>query len=73
MIAWLPGERQRTESCTAKRSALFDHLVGGHLHCRRHGGTKRLRGLKIDDVLEFRRLLNRKIGMFFASAGWSSN
>src|SRR6516165_8075067 len=46
---------------------LFDHLVGSHLHRQRHREAKRLRGLEIDEVLEFLWLLHRKIGWFFAS------
>src|SRR6266851_4029166 len=43
------------------RARLFDHLVGGHLHRQRHGKTKRLCGLEIDDVLELRRLLDWQV------------
>ena len=30
-------------------TASLDHLVGGHKHCVRHGETKSLRRLEIDD------------------------
>ena len=43
----------------------FDHLVGGSLQRQRHGDAKRLRGLEIDDELEFGRLLHRKVAGFF--------
>src|SRR6516162_1086173 len=49
------------------KDSSFDHLVGSHLHRQRHREAKRLRGLEIDEVLEFLWLLHRKIGWFFAS------
>src|SRR5262245_3362249 len=44
------------------QSALFDHLVGAQQCCSGHFEAKRLGGLKIEDELEFRCPLDRKIG-----------
>jgi hypothetical protein len=43
-------------------ASLFDHLVGALLQEPRHLQPKRLGGLKVDDQLEFRRLLHGEIG-----------
>jgi hypothetical protein len=40
------GERRPTGK---ELTASLDHLVGGHKHCGRHGETKSLRRLEIDD------------------------
>ena len=47
-------------------STSFDDLVGTGEDRRRHGETKRLSGLEIDDQLEFGRLLHRQIGGLLA-------
>ena len=41
---------------------LFDYLVGTYEQRRWYGEAERLGGLEINDELEPRRLLNRKIG-----------
>src|SRR5262249_58065161 len=41
---------------------LFDHLVGAGDERGRHGETKRLGGLEIDNEFELRGLLDRQIG-----------
>ena len=45
---------------------LFDHLIGQREQLRRHVEAKRLCGFEIDDELEFRGLLNRKVGRLCA-------
>ena len=42
--------------------ALFDHLVGAREDRLRHGEAERLRGLEVDDQLEFGRLLDWQVG-----------
>src|SRR3981189_1370382 len=49
------------DSCAAAIASLFDHLVGAREQHRRHVDADRLCGLKIDDELEFCRLLNGQI------------
>ncbi|MEA2959589.1 MAG: hypothetical protein QOJ58_5572 [Alphaproteobacteria bacterium] len=49
------------DSCTAAIASLFDHLVGAREQHRRHVDADRLCRLKIDDELEFCRLLNGQI------------
>jgi len=48
-------------------SRLFDHLVGAGEDRLRHGEAERLCGLEVNDQLNFRGLLNRKIGWLRAS------
>jgi hypothetical protein len=45
---------------------LFDHRVGGGQQRLRNGETERLRGLEIDDEIEFGGLQDRKVGGLFA-------
>ena len=59
------GPKADEEHCGRGRD-LFDHLVGSHLHRQRYREAKRLRGLEIDEILEFLGLLHRKIGRLFA-------
>src|SRR5262249_52613826 len=40
----------------------FDHLVGAAHQWERHGDAERLRGLHVDDQLEFCDLLDRQVG-----------
>ena len=44
---------------------LFDHLVGEGQQCRRNLEAERLGGLKIDDQLEFRGLLDGQVSWAF--------
>src|SRR5262249_18325868 len=44
----------------------FDQIVGAALQRHRNGEAERLRGLEVDDELDFRGLLNRQIGGLFA-------
>src|SRR5262245_20678248 len=46
---------------TRTSRAFFDHLVGAVLHRLRHGDAECLRSPEIDDQLDFRCLLHRKI------------
>src|SRR5690348_3003188 len=46
--------------------SLFDQLVGAALQRHRNGEAERLRGLEVDDELDFRGLLNRQVGWLFA-------
>ena len=50
---------------TAGLSA-FDDLVGAGEYCRCNGEAKGLRGLEVDEKLEFSRLFDRQIGGPFA-------
>ena len=45
---------------------LFDHFVGARNQRLWHTNSERLGGFLIDDQLNFRCLLNRKLGRFFA-------
>jgi hypothetical protein len=47
---------------TRTHSASFDDLIGARQEGLRHGETERLRGVEVDDQLECRRLLHRKVG-----------
>ena len=49
-----------------RKSALFDHLVGGREQCRGHGEAERFRGLEVDDKLNFCGLNHRQVGRLFA-------
>jgi glyoxylase-like metal-dependent hydrolase (beta-lactamase superfamily II) len=45
---------------------LFDHLVGASEQRQGHGKTEGLRGLEVDNQLDFRGLLHRQIGRFLS-------
>ena len=47
-------------------TSLLDHLVSGHLQRQRQLEAECLGRLEVDDELEFRRLLYRKVGWCFA-------
>src|SRR5262249_26282900 len=55
-----PSKRANTSTHRVPR--LFDDLVGGDLHDQRHREAERLRRFEIDDELELRGLLHRKLG-----------
>src|SRR5215472_15007694 len=44
----------------------LDHLVGGHLHDRRHRQAERLSGLKIDHEFESCSLIDRQLSRLLA-------
>jgi hypothetical protein len=44
----------------------FDDLVGAGEYCRCNGEAEGLRGLEVDEKLEFSRLFDRQIGGSFA-------
>src|SRR5262245_48765270 len=46
--------------------SLFDHLVGAILHRLRDGNAERLRGLEVEEQLDFACLLHRQVGGFLA-------
>jgi hypothetical protein len=48
--------------CTATKSNLLDHLVGGDQQARRHGQAERLRSLEIEDSFIPGWRLHRKLG-----------
>jgi hypothetical protein len=61
-IADIPERWRRFRVVPEATSArLFDHLVDAGEQRRRHGQAKRLRGLEIDDQIEFGRLLDWNI------------
>src|SRR5258706_6145222 len=55
-----------TDSCSAAKVELFDHLVGASEQGERHGDAERLRRLQVDNQLDLGRLLHRQIGRLFA-------
>src|SRR5262249_61283372 len=44
-----------------RRAVSFDHLMGGGDELVRHLEPERIRGLEVDDKLEFGRLLDRQV------------
>jgi hypothetical protein len=52
----------KADSALRQNNVLFDHLVGAGEQRGRDGQAERLRGLEVDDKLEFGRLLNGQIG-----------
>src|SRR5215831_19923647 len=53
--------------CSAAKSVLFDHLVGGGEQLVRHGEAERLRRLEIYNEIEFDRLLYRNVRQFHSA------
>src|SRR5262245_5261064 len=49
-----------------QHSCSLDHLVGGHLHDRRHCQAERLGGLEIDHEFEFCSLIDRQLSGLLA-------
>src|SRR6516164_7445999 len=58
--------QKRTKCIAAKKSDLFDHLVGDGEQRWRHGEAKHPCGLRVNDKLKFCRLYHRQVGGFFA-------
>jgi hypothetical protein len=56
----------QADSCTAAITVLIDHLVDAGAQRRRHFNAKCLRGLEIDDQLDFRGLLDRQVSRLLA-------
>src|SRR5215467_5093316 len=55
-----------TDSCSATKIALFDHIVGTGKYGRRHVETQRLRRLEIEHHLVLGRCLHRQVGRVLA-------
>ena len=51
----------KADSCTATKGDLFDHLVGEHEQVVWHFDPERPGGFKIDNELEYGRLLHRDV------------
>ena len=49
------------DPCIAATGSLFDHLVGASKKCRWNFEAERLRGLEIDDEIEFDWLRDREV------------
>ena len=49
----MSAKYQKQTHALRQFAALFNHLVGRHLHNQRHSDAERLRGLEIDDEFEF--------------------
>src|SRR6266446_8254561 len=68
----LIGAARRSHSChkptyaVQQTASLFDHFVGAGDECQWQRDTERICRLQIDDQLEFRWLLHRQVGRFFA-------
>src|SRR5262245_58898947 len=52
--------------CGASSLRSFDHLVGANKQSSRHSEAERLRGLEVDDQLDFGGLLDRQVRGFLA-------
>src|SRR6476659_8747838 len=57
-------QHQKPTYAVQQTGALFDHLVGGHLHDRRHRQPERLRSLEINHELELGWLFHGQVGRF---------
>src|SRR6266705_1495721 len=53
----LGPDSHRLDRTSLRLAHSFDHLVGAQYECGRDLQSNRLRGLEIDDQLEFRRLI----------------
>src|SRR5436309_1048433 len=53
--------KARSKSAHQKQSVSFNHLVGSGNYFLRNPEAERLRGLEVDDKLELRGRLNRKV------------
>ena len=57
---------QKRTRAAQQRGSLFDHLVGAILHGLRDVNAKRLRGLEVEEQLDFACLLHRQVGGLLA-------
>src|SRR5262249_4717259 len=60
------SEGPTTDSCAAKKIALFDHLVGAGKYSRRHVEAQRLGSLEIEHHLVLGRRLHRQVASLLA-------
>jgi hypothetical protein len=62
MIRAFGAHCQEATYARQQTAPLFDHLVGAAYEGQWNGETERLRGLEIDDQLDFGGLLHRQVG-----------
>src|SRR5438552_9048892 len=60
-----------TDSCSAAKRPLFDHLVGARKQLIGHDKAKGSCSFRIDDQLEFGRLYDRQVGRLGALENFS--
>jgi hypothetical protein len=64
--AWMSVLGHKQTYAVRQTGPLFDHLVAAVEDRERDRQTERLGGLEIDGQFDFRGLLNRQLGWFFA-------